>query len=81
MIIPLHLLSQDFSTVIMSQIRYPTKRKQKSHHTRKKNPISSLKMDKPGRETKKNSVEQDSDTKNCNALTTAHTFVNLHTPF
>jgi len=58
-------LSQDFCTVIMSRI---TKRKQKSHHTRKENPTSSLKMNKPGRETKEKSVEQDSDTKKCNTL-------------
>jgi len=66
-LVDMHLLSQDFFTVIMSR-RHPTKRKHKSHHTRKENPTSSLKMDKPDRETKDNSVEQDSDTKKCNTL-------------
>jgi len=37
-LVDMHLLSQDFFTVIMSRITSPTKRKQKSHHTRKKNP-------------------------------------------
>jgi len=79
-LVDMHLLSQDFFTDIMSRITYPTKRKQKSHHTRKENPTSSLKMEKPGRETEENSVEQDSDTRNVIHFTTVHTFVNLHTP-
>jgi len=45
-LVDMHLLSQDFFTFIMSPITYLTKRKQKSHHTRKKNPTSSQNMDK-----------------------------------
>jgi len=78
-LVDMHLLSQDFFTIIMSRITNPTKREQKSHHTRKKNPTSSLKMDKPGRETKKTSIEQDSDTKNCNVIT-LHNSIHLCEP-